>query len=272
MKDRTVDIEIISSHINNLLIVAKEVISSEIKFDPNDHFAFMSLSFLTKQIEHCRSIMILISGKQYSDSMIIARTMLEGLIIIAWCHKNNPNHYGDLWSRYAVVADYKLYLKKNKSEISPEIANDIFARLDYYGSIFLTKKARKIKDTSLSPSQYSFTNKWLIDEQGNEIKISRMFEEIDGHLQNVYRDISGWIHWDISSIGQNIKHNAGIVQIAANNLNDGALALAIAFQSLFGLLEMVDFNLGLGFKPKFETIRLVYLQDISNLKSNTAEE
>ena len=268
MEDRLIDIEIISNQVDLLLDLSDNIISKKIEYNTDDSFAFMSLCFLTKQIEHCRSIRFLVNAEQFSDTKIIARVTIEGLIILVWCYKN-PNYYGSLWKNYAVISDYKLYKQTPKAKISPKMEQEILTNLKSMGGAFLKKKARSIKNEHISTQEFPYAYQWLVDENGNEIKISKLFTDIDKQLQKIYRDMSGWIHWDIGSIGQNLVREKNVVKIAANNTNDGALSLAVGYQSLLGVMEIVNRYLALGFDKKLTALRDDFKSTLEKLQSNS---
>ncbi len=49
---------------------------ADIQYSEEDHLSFMTLCFLSKQIDHLRSIDKLIPSR---DAILVARTMIEGL-------------------------------------------------------------------------------------------------------------------------------------------------------------------------------------------------
>lgn len=267
MNNKLKDIEVITTHLDRLLELGIELVNNEIKFIKDDSFAIMALSFLAKQIEHSRSIRFLINAEQYSDSMLLARPMLEGLIIITWCYQKNPTHFANLWSQYSVVSDYKLYLEQNQKGFPQDLVNAMYERLKNYGDVFLTKKARKQQSNFNNDTQFPYVHKWLIDENGQEIKISKLLEETEPKLKIIYRTFSGWIHWDVASIAQYMKSKGMRLEIHPNNPRDGALSLTVAYQSLSGLIEIVDHYLKFDLKSKIEMLNKEFLSELKSLQN-----
>ena len=68
-----------------------------------DHLAFMTFCFFNKQIDHARSILRLMPSR---DSMLIARSMIEGLAQLLWAAKE-PDVLPLKWRTYAWVHDWR---------------------------------------------------------------------------------------------------------------------------------------------------------------------
>ena len=96
------------------LVKLTDAMTQQAEFDEMDHLGLMSLCFVSKQIEHLRSIRILVESRQYRDAGLIARSMIEGLCTLLWAARE-PQTRPLYWKAYAWVEDYKLMLKKEKA-------------------------------------------------------------------------------------------------------------------------------------------------------------
>src|SRR5882672_4123436 len=79
-----------------------------IRYREQDHLAFMALCFLSKQIDHAKSIIALVPGR---DTILIARSMIEGLCQLLWAAKA-PNVLPLQWRTFAYVHDWRIMRSK----------------------------------------------------------------------------------------------------------------------------------------------------------------
>jgi hypothetical protein len=244
-------------HFVDELLELSDAMTQRAKFDGMDHLALMSLCFVSKQIEHLRSIRILVDAKQYRDAGLIARSMIEGLCILLWAARK-PQSRPLRWKSYAWVEDYKLMLKKEKAEekVDPAYRSKIIEQLGIYGKEFLTQEAQK-KQSSRSPLPIDpYRNKW-IDQNVYEI-----CKEVEGDLlyEKIYRETSQWIHWTIKGMSSAI-HQKDMEFVYINASADmGATALASGFQSLFESTKLLDLHLTLGSGDKLDNLLNDYIK------------
>lgn len=233
------------------LLELTDTMTQRAKFDVMDHLALMSLYFVSKQIEHLRSVRILVNAKQYRDAGLIARSMIEGLCILLWAARE-PQNRPLQWRSYAWVEDYKLVLKmeKAKEKVDPAHKSRIIEQLRIYGSEFLTPKAKKKQNNHLPLPKDPYRNKW-VDQSVYEI-----FKEVEGDLlyEKIYRETSQWIHWTIRGMSSAI-HQKDMDFIYTNPSADmGATTLASGFLSLFESAQLLNSYLTLGFDDKLDSI------------------
>jgi len=244
--------------IPNLIQFAKKLIaltddmSKQASFNDTDHLALMSLCFVSKQIEHLRSILILIESGQYRDAGLIARSMIEGLCILLWAAKK-PQERPFQWKSYAWVEDYRLMLKKERAgeKVDSSKKSMIIEQLHKYGTPFL-KNNTKINHLQLSRDPYR--KKW-IDKNVYEI-----CKDVEGDLlyERIYRETSQWIHWTIKGMSWAICRNDLAFEYTNRSEDIGATALASGFQSLFESSKLLNDHLKLGFDDKLGNIRKEY--------------
>ena len=107
MEYKDKNINILISHNKRLQESAISIIKSKPPLDNSD-FKEMYLHFLSKQITHMDSILLL---KDSRDSLLIARSMLEGLVLLMWTAGESKER-AKLWKSYAYVVDYKTIKRK----------------------------------------------------------------------------------------------------------------------------------------------------------------
>jgi hypothetical protein len=234
------------------LIVISDSMTQVVKFDfERDHLALMSLCFVSKQIEHLRSVRILVDAKQNRDAGLIARSMIEGLCVLLWAARE-PQTRPLRWKSYAWVEDYKLMLKKEKAGVKVEPAYKLILseQLRIYGTQFFTKKAKdELKKGSPLPRD-PYINKWI--EKG----VNVICDEVEGTLlyEKIYRETSQWIHWTIRGLSPAISRKDLELIYINESADIGATALASGFQSLFESSKFLDSHLTLGFGDKLDKI------------------
>ncbi|MFA6597329.1 MAG: DUF5677 domain-containing protein [Ignavibacteriaceae bacterium] len=112
-RNYTNDLPIIIRNSELLLKFFDENYNRRFEYSEDDHYSFMILCFLFKQREHLSSVLSLINVASFSDAMIIARNMLEGVGIVLWVSENLQKRALQ-WRKYSVITDYRLNLKQAK--------------------------------------------------------------------------------------------------------------------------------------------------------------
>lgn len=70
--------------LNRLLALTDEM-AYGVKYSDEDHLSFMALCFLGKQVDHARSVILLIPSR---DAVLVARSMIEGLVQLLWAESH----------------------------------------------------------------------------------------------------------------------------------------------------------------------------------------
>jgi hypothetical protein len=164
----------------------------------------MAIIFAAKQVEHLRSIAVLTEGGQFPDTMILARAMLEGMIVLLWAARD-PEHRPYKWRSHAIVHDLELLLeKKEAGDVVPEdLEREIWHMVQELGAQFLKKRLTDVDEAH--PSDYR--SRWHIDEDGQTVSVKDMFEDFEAPLlYDIYRSFSNWVHWNASGVGSGLRH------------------------------------------------------------------
>src|SRR5688572_8123280 len=77
-------LRILSDLCERLVNVSGDCFAANLEHSDDDSYGLVVVTFAAKQHEHMRSLLALLHASQYADTAIIARTMLEGLITLAW--------------------------------------------------------------------------------------------------------------------------------------------------------------------------------------------
>jgi len=245
MNNRTPDkdLPILLKYSELLLDLFENNFETRFKYSIDDHFAFMILCFLSKQKEHLISAMTLVKSESYSDAMIISRNMIEGVGIISWVSEDLQKRALQ-WRKYSVVSDYRLTLKKangDKSKLDKEILNRSLSEGYEFLKESLKKPKTQLNNLPLDP----FKKSWLFDENGNEVKIYKLFGTDNKVLYEIYGEMSDWAHWNVSRIGTRINRNSSEVEFHSSKAQDGCLALSSAIISIEYFFRFANKHLNL---------------------------
>lgn len=162
----------------------------------DDHFTFMAMHYLFKQIEHLKALLLL---AHHRDSILIIRAMLEGWAQLRWVEQE-PSR-AETWRAYAGVHDF--YLARRMKERGETIPCDdeqwLNQWIENHSSQFLTRKARKKLETDPQKSIWDistpFRNSWCPHDLRNLMKaIDHEF------FYKQYQRMSGWQHWSCISL------------------------------------------------------------------------
>ncbi len=212
---------------------------------------FMLASFAVKQNHHAESLLKLETSP---DTMLIARSMLEGLSQLLWAMKQ-PRRRPLLWRVFAFVIDWRLSQRHRAEGVSvdPVVAERIRAGLRRHGRWFLTKQARQARAAGrpLPPDPYA--KNWYGERE------SEIFRDVGGELllERAYAPFSEWHHWRIAGLGRLISFDATTRQFAmtATNQIGAATATACAFQCLWQTMQLLNSRCRLGVGRQLHELR-----------------
>lgn len=229
----------------------------QIHFDEYDHFAFMSLSFLSAQIEHTGSLLVLIKNQEYRDATLIARCMIEGLAQLVWA-RSDAQERGRRWRAFSYVTDWRkarrlLAIGKGVDDGQHQ---QIETAIKTLGDEFLTRKAANAKREGKPLPDDPYCENWT----GHPI--SKLLEKVGAEVlyKTHYKSFSAWHHWSPEGIGPTIKRSGAHVEFRSPSVDEAVRSLVVAFQCLFQTADMVNQHLALGFGGRLTELRKKYIE------------
>ena len=234
------------------------------KHAEDDHFRFMCLCFLNKQIEHMRSILTLGPSR---DAVLIVRTMLEGMCQLQWAAED-PQQRAERWRLFAYVHDWRVmqaYPEVAERSDSPEV-EFIEEVLEEQGAKFHTKDARRAlsEKKELPPDPY--TRDWT------GMSVWDLWDRIDraDKYKPFYRSYAQWHHWDPGGVGSALQREGNSVTYAATSPLATAGALANGIEALLVTLEVIEKHASLGFAERIEQFGAEYIEWHARAKKEEA--
>jgi len=241
------------SWLNKLLALARDA-TDNVRFREEDHLAFMALCFLSKQIDHAKSILALISSR---DTILIARSMIEGLCQLLWA-ASDPGVLPPRWRAFVFAHDWRLMQARIAAgeSIDPEALAAIQVGLQRSGDQFLRDRASVgvVPGTPLSADPYH--KDWRTGHQIRQICESVGAEDL---YRRLYEPFSDWHHWGVGGLGTAIIRREDRIFYSSLSPTDTAAALAVGVQCLLQTLEVLDGHLGLGLGAKAADLRDGYI-------------
>ena len=216
----------LNERLKQLCTVADRV-TYRVKFAQTDHFLFMGLIFLGKQIEHAQAIELL---GNHPDSELVARSMLEGMWQLKWASLD-PEARPLRWRTYSIVLDWRELCDRDAAGIPVDDTTrvEIAQGISEHGGKFMTPRAIAARtDGAMLPAD-PYVGNW----SGKQMR--QIAEEIGDHAlyKTPYSDFSERHHWDPAGLARGIQVKDGTIGYNAISPVSRAGALAVAFQSLY---------------------------------------
>jgi hypothetical protein len=251
-RDAQQDLPGLRQWVNRLLDVANRVLENA-QYLENDHFGFMALCFLGKQVDHAKSILSLGEAR---DVELIARSMLEGLCQLLWT-ANDPQSRALRWRAFAWIHDWRTMQAQIAAgqPIDASRRTAIGKALRQYDNQFLTRRARAARQSGAPEPSDPYCDNWT----GHTVR--QIFEWVQGDLLylKLYKPFSDWHHWSPGGIGTAVIQQQGRVIYSSASVVDAATALATAFQCLLRTVELTDEQLGRAFAPRIAELKQGYI-------------
>ncbi len=240
--------------LNALLKIADEIIK-EVQYSEDDHLGFMALCFLSKQIDHSRSILRLIPSR---DVVLVARSMIEGLCQLLWAAKE-PKVLPLRWRAFAWVHDWRVLHTQISAgvPIDPTRSRTIDDALRQHGDQFLKPRARKARESGSSLPDDPYYENWRTVHS-----IRQICECVGGGdlYLKLYKPFSDWHHWGAGGLGDALVRQQNRVVYSSLSAIDSAAALATGFQCLLQTVQHTDTHLDIGMTPMITEIRDEFLR------------
>jgi hypothetical protein len=226
----------------------------------------MALSFATKQLEHLRSVRVLIAADLHRDAQLIARTMLEAQGTLRWAFNRAPERT-ELWFWYGAILDWR-QMAKDKTlgwEIDPTDEAILKPYVDQHGPNYYKPNVRKgLQNAQKTGATYDLPDDPWHPTDWTELNVRAMFEELgndDKRLYNsFYRRTSEWGHSGPRAIliaadrEQTDAAEWGTDQFTDDDVRSGCWALGVACESLLRSLDVLNAHFSLGYDDRLKSI------------------
>lgn len=232
------EIPFLRNQVEQVLAMA-DVSSRGIVTREDDDFAFMTIQFLYKQIQHGESVLLLVPRR---DAGLITRTMIDGLYQLLWTYQQ-PEERAKLWRSFSIIHDWRLIQGRLREGIPVEKAdidkND--AALKSFGGLHRIKKPK---------SQDPYHKKWCGGVTLSDMACLVGRELYDGP----YSELSDWEHWGVSGIGASMSRQDNYILVKSESDRVTMLSLLGAFQCLLQTLEIADLRLSLNITENIRSL------------------
>jgi hypothetical protein len=248
------DLRDLRSNLRALVVSARGAFP--VNIGQRSHLCFMLAAFAVKQSEHANSLLMLRSNP---DTMLIARTMLEGLSQILWAAKR-PKQRPLLWRSFAFVADWRQMQRQlaNGLSIDPVIERGIRTGLRRFGHKFHTKEARTARLLGRALPADPYVKNWYGERE------SEILRDVGGEdlLKHAYGPFSEWHHWRIGAIGRllSFDQKSGCFTMPDASLANVAMATACAFQCLWQTMQLLNARCRLRMGREIQSLRYLQLR------------
>lgn len=224
---------------------------SGVQVSEDDHFAVMALCFQGKQVEHSLALEALVPRK---DSILIARTMVEGMCQLLWAARDMPER-AQRWREFALVEDFREWkrrLKKGQAP-SPEKEKELDQRLAEASPLLLKKQNKPVQGQTRASAD-PFHPNWRAGRS-----IADIFKEVEGDdlHEFLYGPYSSWAHWGPSAFSDRFRRSEGRIgyDFSEGSPVFAAQAMVVGFQALYQTTFVAALHLGLGYAREVEAIR-----------------
>jgi len=96
------DIPGLRRRLSQLLDLVMEIMKKPLETSEEDHFRSMAFCFLGRQVEHAKTILLLVDNEREIDAQLICRSMIEGLTQLLWT-ASDPQTRALLWRSYTFI-------------------------------------------------------------------------------------------------------------------------------------------------------------------------
>ena len=275
MPEKTFDpddvaIQNLRTSVAELSDLAHEMIN-QVKFKESDHLGFMEGTFVCKQLEHLKSISVLVGANQNRDAWVLSRIMLEGLAILDWVALKPELAFN--WKAYGWVEQFKRSYSQSNY---PENRAETELMLNTCCRQYLKPGSKDKPQEKITPNDY--LKNWKMDTNGSgkfiEKRIKEIFNEtgLGQYYEAFYTTASGWLHWDSLSIAEAIQRGAdGRIMYGTESKHMGGAALTSGFIALLGSAGLLNDHLNLGFSDHLRNMALKGLRAKDSMSISTKE-
>ena len=246
--DAEADILPLRDYADRLLAIAREA-TRGVRYREDDHFAFMALAFLSKQIDHMEALLLL---NRRRDTVLIARTMLEGMSQLLWAAQDKPTR-AFRWRAFAWVHDWRTM--RDQLELGRPPDDDLCSRIEEglrrEGERFLSQRALKARQKRRPLPRDPYVRNWT------GMRADQIFREVRGDelYEVLYRTFSDWSHWGTGAVGGAIQRQGETVGFDSSSAAQTASALTAGFQCLMQTTWVLSIHLDLRLEEQLRKLR-----------------
>jgi hypothetical protein len=253
----TPEFRFLMTRVSEALRLAAECSSSTEILDEDD-FGFMAIHFLYKQMDHAESVQILAPRR---DCSLVARTMIDGLSLSCSGLTRRPRSELDDGVHFSIINGWRLIQEQLAMGLDADESakRRTEAGLNEFGDIHRTKKAA-------SSSQDPFHKTWH-----GSTRLPEMASLVGRDLYDyVYTDLSDWEHWGVRGIGDAISRNGNHILFTSHSERIACQSLAIAFQCVIQVVELIDHHLKLGKVKAINSLSNDFISGMAIFRPNSA--
>lgn len=223
-----------------------------------DTLGLMIASFTHIQIDHLKSICLLIDAGLYSDALIISRSSVEGLFLLLWSvhgPKNNIRENRPLcWAAFDGLKLYREMIKHDVDKTDIEVETAIFDHMLQYQHLFVSPKAKEKRRKGDPWPDDPYIRRWPPKSNSEIVKDLENLGLLDKkHLyyKGVYGHLSQWTHGSSRSFADTFRYEENHISNDTNKIKFyGAGAIIFGVEALGRSSILFDDHFELGFQKQ----------------------
>jgi hypothetical protein len=222
-----------------------------------DNLCFMAACFVSRQVDHLRGVLTLVDKGLDSEALVLARSMLEGMIQLLWAAQD-PDERPLRWRAFSLIEDWLLAQRADPASTTVEETEwrALDARVRSEGVPFLTRRAKNAIASGDAPPPDPYHDNWF-----GGGKIRDMFDQTSGaDLWSLYGRASENVHWTPRRLGSSLVRREGSIVYSAVDPSKAATALASGIQSVLQSSQILSGCLPAEKAGLAEELRVDYLQ------------
>jgi hypothetical protein len=177
-----------------------------------DNLCFMAACFVSRQVDHLRGVLTLVDKGLDSEALVLARSMLEGMIQLLWAAQD-PDERPLRWRAFSLIEDWLLAQRADPASTTVEETEwrALDARVRSEGVPFLTRRAKNAIASGDAPPPDPYHDNWF-----GGGKIRDMFDQTSGaDLWSLYGRASENVHWTPRGLGSSLVRREGSIVYSA---------------------------------------------------------
>ena len=238
--------------LSQLLDLVMEIMKEPLETSKEDHFRLMAFCFLGRQVEHAKTILLLIDNEREIDAQLICRSMVEGLTQLLWT-ASDPQTRALLWRSYTFIEVWKQIqrMKAIDEPVDENLLSYVNKGLSIYGELYYTRKARDKKEQNLPLPKDPYYKNWYGD---NLLNITK---EVEGEpiYNEILRPQAAWHHWSSMSFGKIITIDNAVMSLSYFSSFTTAIILSCCLLCLGQTAELVNRHLKLNCGSRLEDMK-----------------